>query len=86
MHDITIYHYSTCNIFYVGNVLNNVDLSKITCKNSYIEIDKNNSKICIFLDKIDNVTFYGEPYKITGDSYMYIVLKKIVHILQKLRV
>lgn len=86
MHDITIYHYSACNIFYVGNVLNNVDLSKMTCKNSYIEIDKNNSKICIFLDKIDNVTFYGEPYKITGDSYMYILLKKIVHISQKLRV
>lgn len=84
MHDIYTYRSSKCFISYAGKELRYIDLSKITRKGSYIEIEENNSKICIFLDKIDYVIFYGEPIVESGDSYIYIGLSKIKSMYQNL--
>ena len=82
LHDTTTYHYSKCSISYTGKELNGIDLSKIARKSFYMEIKKSKSKICIFLDKIDHITFYGEPVVVTSASYMYIILSKIKSIYQ----
>lgn len=77
MHDTNIYRSTKCQISYAGKELSDIELSKISRKGSYIEIEEDdNSKICILLDKID-IKFYGEPVKESSNSYMYIVLSKI---------
>ena len=69
MHKEVKYIAKTCSITHSAGVETGIDLRDIECNGSYILITSLNSKKWIDINKINFVSFYGDPFIICNESY-----------------